>query len=274
MEPAWIEPCIPTLVKTPPIGADWLHEIKHDGYRAISVIKRGRAQMFTRRGHDWSARMPNIKTALERLKVKSAVIDGEVIMTDKDFISDFFALHLALARKSAPDAILMAFDVIELDGEDLRPTPIEERRAILEKLLRKPSPWLQFSAAAEGEGLEIWRAACDVVLEGIISKRIGSPYRSGRSTSWCKTVCTKTEHFAVIDAAPGRGIVRSLKLARLVEGKLTPCGWVGSGLTEISARKIRTILDAGQPIVAEVVYRGFTPAGELRHPSLKGWQTE
>jgi bifunctional non-homologous end joining protein LigD len=92
--------------------------------------------------------------------------------------------------------------------------------------LRKPDPWLQFSAAAEGEGLEIWRAACDVGLEGIISKRRGSPYRSCKSTSWQKTVCTKAEHFAVIDAAPRRGPVRPLKLARLVEGKLTPCGWV------------------------------------------------
>ena len=81
----------------------------------------------------------------------------------------------------------------------------------------------------------------------------GSPYRSGKSASWRKTVCTKVEHFAVIDVAPRGGPVRSLKLARLVEGKLTSCGWVGSGLTEISARKIRTILDAGQPIVAEVV---------------------
>ena len=118
MEPAWIEPCIPTLVKTPPIGADWLHEI--NGYCAISVIDRGRAKIFTRRGHDWSARMPNIKAALERLKVKSAVIDGEVIMTDKDGVADFFALHLALARKSAPGATLIAFDVLELHGEDLR----------------------------------------------------------------------------------------------------------------------------------------------------------
>ena len=273
MEPAWIEPCIPTLVKTPPIGADWLHEIKHDGYRAISVIDRGKAKIFTRRGHDWSARMPNIKAALERLKVKSAVIDGEVIMMNKDGVSDFFALHLALARKSAPHAILMAFDVLELDGEDLRPRPLEERRAIVEKLVRKPGSWLQFSAAAEGEGLEIWRAACDVGLEGIVSKRRGSPYRSGKSTSWRKTVCTKRDHFAVTDAAPRSGPVRSLKLARLVEGKLTPCGWVGSGLTEANARKIRTALDAGQPIVAAVLYRGFTPAGELRHPSLKGWQT-
>jgi bifunctional non-homologous end joining protein LigD len=85
-------------------------------------------------------------------------------------------------------------------------------------------------------------------------------------------VCTKVEHFAVIDAAPRHGPVRSLKLARLAEGKLTQCGWVGSGLTEVSARKIRTVLEAGRPILTEVVYRGFTPAGEIRHPSLKSWQ--
>src|SRR6516225_8719933 len=97
MEPAWIEPCIPSLVKTPPIGADWLHEIKHDGYRAISVIDRRRAQIFTRRGHDWSSRMPNIKAAFEVLKVKSAVIDGEVIMMDKGGILRQ-GWHFQLAR--------------------------------------------------------------------------------------------------------------------------------------------------------------------------------
>jgi bifunctional non-homologous end joining protein LigD len=94
------------------------------------------------------------------------VIDGEVIMMDKDGLSDFFALHLALARKSASGATLMVFDVLELDGDDLRPRPLKERRARLERFLRKPGPWLQFSAAAEGEGLEVWRAACDVDLKG------------------------------------------------------------------------------------------------------------
>jgi bifunctional non-homologous end joining protein LigD len=271
MEPAWVAPCIPTLVKTPPIGADWLHEIKHDGYRAISVIDRGRAQIFTRRGHDWSSRMPNIKGALEDLKVRSAVIDGEAVMTDKDGFSDFFALHLALARRSAPAATLMAFDLLELDGADLRLRPLEERRALLEKLLRKPRPWLQLSSAVEDEGAQVLRLACEMGLEGIISKRRGSPYRSGKNLTWRKTVCTKVEHFAVTGALPKRGPVRSLKLARLVEGQLTPCGWVGSGLSEADARKIRVALDTGQPIVAEVRYRGFIPAGELRHASLMGW---
>ncbi|SEE04872.1 bifunctional non-homologous end joining protein LigD [Rhizobiales bacterium GAS191] len=134
---AFIAPRIPILVKTPPAGADWLHEIKHDGYRTISVIDRGRAQIFTRRGHDWSSRMPNIKAALERLKVKSAVIDGEVIMAGEDGVSDFFALHMALARRNAPAATLMAFDVLELDGEDPRASPLEERRTALEEASRQ-----------------------------------------------------------------------------------------------------------------------------------------
>jgi ATP-dependent DNA ligase len=114
----WIEPCKAVLVKQPPAGPNWLHEIKHDGYRVIASIAGGRAKIYTRRGLDWSARMPTIKAALEALRVTSAVIDGEAIMAGEDGISDFFALHERLANGSAPTASLVAFDLLELDGKD------------------------------------------------------------------------------------------------------------------------------------------------------------
>ena len=136
--PSWIAPCMPVLVKTPPSGPEWAHEIKHDGYRAICLVDQGEVRIYTRRGHDWSARMPNIAAALAGLRLRSAVIDGEAIMTGEDGVSDFFALHAALARRSAPHATLMALDILHLDGEDLRGRALEDRRAILADVLRRP----------------------------------------------------------------------------------------------------------------------------------------
>jgi bifunctional non-homologous end joining protein LigD len=266
--PTWIAPCIPTLMKSAPSGSDWLHEIKHDGYRTVAVIEHGHVSLFTRRGHDWSSRMPGIAEALAALNVRSAVIDGEAIVADVNGISDFFALHAALAQNSAPHAALIAFDIVHLDGEDLRGRELEDRRAILADVLRKPGHWLQISEAIEGDGPKIWRTAAKLGLEGIVSKRRGSPYISGRSTTWRKTKCTITEQFAVLGFDPRR---RSLRLARLSEDDLVPCGLAGSGLSETNVRRIRIALDMGRPVLAEIEYRGLTPAGELRHPVIRRW---
>jgi bifunctional non-homologous end joining protein LigD len=268
LPPTWIAPCVPKLVRTAPSGPEWLHEIKHDGYRTIAVIDHGKVSLFTRRGQDWSARMPSIAQALAGLKVRSAVIDGEAIVAGTEGVSDFFALHAALAQKSAPHAALIAFDIMHLDGEDLRGCELEERRAILSGVLRKPAPWLQLSETIEGDGPKVWRAAAKMGLEGIVSKRRGSRYISGRSDSWRKTKCTITEHFAVLGFDPRR---RSLRLARLSESGLLPCGSAGSGLSDADVRRIRAALDMGRPVIAEVDYRGLTPAGELRHPVIRGW---
>jgi bifunctional non-homologous end joining protein LigD len=190
-----------------------------------------------------------------------------------DGMSDFFAIHAALARKSAPSAVLVAFDLMHLDGDDLRERPLEERRAGLAELVRDSPDWLQFSAEIDGEGSAAFRAACRMGLEGIVSKRRGSPYRSGRSNLWRKTKCRHVDQFAVIGFVPwGRTSLRSLRLAHLVGGKLVPCGSAGSGLSETMARELRAALDVGRHVVVEVEHRGFTPAGELRHPAIKGWE--
>jgi bifunctional non-homologous end joining protein LigD len=274
-QPGWIEPCVPKLVKVPPAGPDWSHEIKHDGYRAICSIDAGEVSIFTRRGHDWAQRMPAITAALRELESRAAVIDGEAVMIDAGGVSDFFALHAALARRSAPAAVLVAFDLMHLDGEDLRVEPMEKRRSRLARLLRGSAPALQFSEEIGGEGAAALAAAREFGLEGIVSKRRGTTYRSGKVDFWRKTKCTLSAEFAVIGfEAWGRSSLRSLRLARLVDGELVSCGSAGSGLSQATAREIRAALDAGKATVVDLEYRGFTPAGELRHPVIKGWQGE
>ena len=131
LPPTWIAPAIPTLVREAPRGPNWLHEIKHDGYRTICVVDQGAVSIYTRRGLNWADRMPSIARALSALKVRSAVIDGEAIVIGEDGLSDFFSLHAALAQKSAPRAVLVAFDIMQLDREDLRGRVRKDRRAML-----------------------------------------------------------------------------------------------------------------------------------------------
>ena len=268
LPPTWIAPVIPTLVREAPRGPNWLHEIKHDGYRTVCVLDQGNVQIYTRRGHNWADRMPSIARALAALKVRSAVIDGEAIVIGEDGLSDFFTLHAALARKSAPRAVLVAFDLMHLGGEDTRARELEDRLAILADVVSKRAPWIQFSESIESDGPQVWRHACNMGLEGIISKRRGSPYLSGKTSVWRKTMCTRTERFAVM-GYNRRG--HSLRLARFLDRDVIPCGSVGSGLSDAAVRQIRAALDAKEAVIVTVKYRGFTPSGELRHPVIRAW---
>jgi bifunctional non-homologous end joining protein LigD len=215
--------------------------------------------------------MPGIVEALGGLEVHSAVIDGEAVVMDEDGMPDFSALHADLAAGHAPTATFIAFDLLHLDGEDYRDRPLDERRAALFDIMGEDSEALQFSREVPGDGPTALEAARRMGLEGIVSKRRASRYRSGRALSWIKVKCVATEHFAVIGAEPTRGPVRSLKLARLVDGKLVPCGSAGSGLSDQDGKRIRAVIDAGGVIVAEVEYRELTPSGELHHPVVRDW---
>jgi bifunctional non-homologous end joining protein LigD len=273
--PKFIKPCKPMLARRVPVGRVWQYEIKHDGYRAQVHLFEGQVRVFTKSGHDWTERMPGIVAALEQLEVASAVIDGEAVMEDAAGATDFFALHAALARKSAPGAILYAFDLLELNGTDLRTRPLAERRATLAEILISAPAGVELSTHLDGDGEVMLEHACEMGLEGIVAKRKDAPYRSGESDAWRKIKCTQTESFAVIGCEPvGRADLRALRLARLKSGELVPCGWVGSGLDRKAARVIRAALDDGMPVVVDVEHRGWTPGGELRHPVFKGWQSE
>jgi bifunctional non-homologous end joining protein LigD len=181
----FIEPCLPSPAERPPSGSDWVHEIKHDGYRLMArrdPVSVG-IRLLTKNGHDWGSRYPLIVKAVSKLKVRSCLIDGEAVCCNEHGMSCFAKLR---HRSNDQNVILIAFDLLELDGNDLRREPIETRKATLASLLRGCLPGVQFNEHLSHSGDLVFQHACRMGLEGIVSKRLGSPYRSGRSPDWLK----------------------------------------------------------------------------------------
>ena len=166
-----IEPCLPWSAKAPPTGPDWIHEIKHDGFRIMAWRDEDRVRLFTRNGFDFTARYPKIAAALESLPVRSCVVDGEAIVVDERGPSVFDILRFRL-RDAA--AVLCAFDLVQLDGEDLRWQPLEYRKATLADLLQGVRDGIAFNQHFSDDGASIFRHACALGCEGIVSKRLGS----------------------------------------------------------------------------------------------------
>jgi ATP-dependent DNA ligase len=181
--PGFIEPCIPTLASQPPAGPEWVHEIKHDGYRLIARKTDKRVRLFTRNGYDWTDRYPLIAKAVAAIRASSATIDGEAVCCDENGVSVFDDLH---SRQHDDRVLLYAFDLLELDGEDFRPQPLHARKARLEKLLAVARAGIQFNEHADGDGQLVFEHACKLGLEGIVSKHSEHPYQSGRSKTWLK----------------------------------------------------------------------------------------
>ena len=181
--PGVIEPCIPTRATRPPVGPQWIHEIKHDGYRLVALKRDGRVRLFTRNGFDWSDRYPRISAAVVALRTASATIDGEAVWCDGDGLAIFDKLH---SRAHDDQVILYAFDLLELGGEDWRARPLEERKAKLARLLAKAPAGIQYTEHLEGDGAAIFAHACKLGAEGIVSKHREHPYRSGPSKAWLK----------------------------------------------------------------------------------------
>jgi bifunctional non-homologous end joining protein LigD len=182
--PDFCEPCLPSPAEKPPAGAGWLHEIKHDGFRMLARRDGAAVRLFTRNGHDWTGRFPLIVRAALSLKTASCLIDGEAVACDGDGLPVFDRLRY---RRDDRRVFLYAFDLIELDGEDLRHEPIERRKAVLAKLLRHAKAGLLLNEHINEAGDIVFRHACKLGLEGIVSKRLGSRYRSGRSRHWVKS---------------------------------------------------------------------------------------
>ena len=178
-----VEPCLPTLAKNPPAGPDWIHEIKHDGFRIMARRDSVGVRLITRNGHDFSNRFPFIALAVGHLPARSCLLDGEAIVTDDNGLANF---ELMRSRRIHATAVLCAFDLIELDGEDLRAFPIEKRKRSLAKLLRNPHNGIALNQHYEADGVAVFKSACALGCEGIVSKRLGSPYRSGRTDHWLK----------------------------------------------------------------------------------------
>src|SRR3954464_6950367 len=181
---SFIEPCLPTRADRPPSGSNWVHEIKHDGFRLMARRDPVGIRLITRRGHDWAARYSLVVEAVNHLKVRSCLIDGEVVCCDEKGVAAF---QLLRHRRSEPKAFLYAFDLLELNATDLRREPIEVRKATLASILRKARHGVRLNEHLEHpQGHVVFAHACRMGLEGIVSKRLGSRYRSGRSPDWLK----------------------------------------------------------------------------------------
>ena len=182
----FIEPCLPSEVDRPPSSPLWVHEIKHDGYRLMLRRDGSRIRCFTRNGHDWADRFPAIVDAALRIEATSFLIDGEVVIFRDDQTPDFQALR---SQRRGNEAVLVAFDLIEHDGDNMRDLPLIGRKRRLKKLLGGPKGLsLQYVAHLKGNGASVFDHACRLGLEGVVSKRTDAPYRSGPSKVWLKSM--------------------------------------------------------------------------------------
>jgi bifunctional non-homologous end joining protein LigD len=180
----FIPPCLPTKAPSPPSGGAWLHEIKHDGFRVVARKDGAQVKLYSRPGNDLTYRFPLIVASLAAERTRSCIIDGEAVSCGADGVPRFDRIRY---RRHDPSVFLYAFDLIELNGDDLRRKPLEVRKATLASVLAKAGAGIRLNEHLEHEdGAIVFRHACKLGLEGIVSKRKDSPYRSGRSTDWLK----------------------------------------------------------------------------------------
>ncbi len=284
------------LVEEAPKGGGWVSEIKFDGYRLLARLNAGEVHLITRNGHDWTDRLPKVAEAMAQIKVTSAMLDGELVALRPDGVSSFPELQAALSAGQDQQLFFYVFDLLELDGWDLRPCPLTGRKAVLEKL----TDWtgmLRFSAHTDGDLGTMHRNACEMRLEGIVCKKADGPYRAGRGHGWLKLKCLGREEFIVLGWTPPGGSRTGIGALHLgyfdPKGGLHYAGAAGTGFTARELDSLRTRLDAlkagppknllmaGDPIdtavqwvrpelVVEAEYTAWSGAGRLRHPVYLG----
>lgn len=287
------------LTAQAPAGNTWLHEVKFDGYRVL-IWRSGSAVRITSRGdQDWSAKLAAAVRATAALPCDSCILDGELVAMDSSGKSSFGLLQQRFgAADGGAELPVMVFDLLYLDGEDLRGFSQLERKQQLARLLRRKHAPLVLSAYTVGDGAKAARAACAAGLEGIISKAADAPYREGRSDAWLKIKCVASDEYAIIGYTPGQGAREELGSLLLgtpeSRGRWRYWGRVGTGLNRESISKLlrglkridapvrlsnppgRIQLRGARPVwtkpelVVEVEFRGLTEDGLLRQASLKG----
>jgi bifunctional non-homologous end joining protein LigD len=289
-------PQLAKLRETPPQGESWLHEVKWDGYRILASVAKGKVMLWSRNALPWNDRLPEIVAAIEGLGLDSARLDGELIALDAQGRSDFNALQRTLSGEMQSPLAYMLFDMPYLQGYDLSKVALNERKALLERLLSHSPHLLSYSGHNLGDGDQVFAMAMEQELEGIISKRADGAYRSGRNDDWLKIKRLESDEFAVVGYTPAKGsrlTFGSLLLARPdPDGGWTYVGRVGTGFTDEMLRELGKTLakggsktpsvriDAVDPTlrgalwvpptaVAEVYYRGIGNKNLLRQPSLK-----
>ncbi len=296
--PGYIEPCDPTLRENPPGGEGWVYEIKADRYRAQLHLHAGDVTDYSRTGLDWTEQFSSIAAAAHRLKAKSAIIDGEAIVYGSGGLPDFQQLRRQLGPKRSARVRYHAFDLLYLDGYDLRDAAYEDRKRLLQELLKGAPETFIYVEALEADGDEIFAKGCKFGLEGLVAKRLGRPYRSGRQETWIKLKCKKSETFPIVAFVEKLGArprkIASLYVGRRENGRLVYAGKVRTGYTETSARELRERLDPlirrtspldvrikkpkatwVEPTVdIEVEYGALTDDGLLREVVFKGFRDD
>ncbi|MEQ7921700.1 DNA ligase D [Xanthomonas sp. WHRI 1810A] len=300
--PESIKPELATLVESAPEG-DWRYEIKFDGYRVMARIDHGKVQLFTRNGHDWTHKLPRQAEALASLGLESGWLDGEVVVANDDGVPDFQALQNAFEANRSGHIVYYLFDIPFLNGMDLRDVPVEQRRAALAKVLeRSEDEVLRFSEDLGEEPDALLNSACQMKMEGLIGKRVGSTYVSRRSNDWIKLKCKRRQEFVVVGYTEPKG-ARSKFGALLLglhdadSGELRFAGKVGTGFNEAT---LKTIYDQLLPLeikssavvnpptgfeakgvhwlkpvlLAEIAFAEITKDGSVRHAVFHGMRTD
>ncbi|MGH8387473.1 MAG: DNA ligase D [Pseudomonas sp.] len=297
--PDVIKPELATLVEKAPEG-EWSYEVKFDGYRIMARIDHDEVKLFTRNGHDWTHKLPGQAKALASLGLESAWLDGEMVVADERGVPDFQALQNAFDAGRSGNILYYLFDLLYLNGVDLREVPVEERRAALATVLKanNDDPLLRFSNAFGEDPQALLNSACQMRMEGLIGKRLGSPYVSRRSSDWVKLKCKHRQEFVIVGFTDPKGS-RSAFGALLLglhdrdSGKLRFAGKVGTGFTEATLSKIHEQLKplqvkktalANPPgeaefkgvhwlkpsLLAQVAFAEMTKDGSVRHAVFHG----
>jgi bifunctional non-homologous end joining protein LigD len=297
--PRFVAPCLATLVAKAPDDKRWEHEIKFDGYRIQARLDHGKVKLMTRKGLDWTRKFPSVAKAIGKLRAKTALIDGELVVEDAKGICRFSLLQQDLKAGRQGRIVLYAFDLMHLNGADLKALPLYARKAALAKLIRRghDRQHLRFSKSLHERGPVLFKQACRMGLEGIVSKVIDARYHSGRVRNWLKAKCSDRQELVVAGFAPSSAdphAVGALLLAFYARGKLRYAGRTGTGFTRDNARALYRTLksharktsplkpvpkeESGRrkpvwvepKMVVEVDFHGWTHGDRVRQASFQG----
>lgn len=294
--PRGITPQLCTLADEVPEGKAWIHEIKFDGYRLLAMRDEKGVRLVTRAENDWTDRFPPIVEAMRALPVERAIVDGEAVIMDERGQSSFQKLQQAMKGRAFEKLNFYVFDLLFLNGEDLRKRPLTERKRLLREIVGKGKGVMAFSDHVVGAGEKVQRDACRLGLEGIVSKLGTSAYVSGRSRTWVKVKCHKRQEFVIVGYTPPAGkrehFGSLLLAAHDDKGKLVYTGKVGTGFDAATLKDVMDRMSGLEiehsplegkriaeqrnarwirpELVAEIEFTEWTEDGRLRHPSFQG----
>ena len=304
MIPDRISPQLATLVSAPPTGAGWAYEIKLDGYRILARIEAGTVRLFTRNGNDWTAKMPRVEKEVAQFAAKSAWLDGEVVVLGDTGLPEFNSLQNAFDDRDTDSLTYFVFDLLYLNGEDLRPLQFRHRRALLEELFHDYGGEVRISQTFNVDGASMLESARRTGLEGIIAKRLDAPYRGTRTDTWRKIKSQLRQEFVVGGYATRTGSGKEVGTLMLGiyddENRFRYAGSVGTGWKSDQAvallDELTALETAAMPfhpdfaptkgrwsrraaggerwvkpaMVVEVSFTEWTPDGHIRHPTFRG----